>query len=220
FYNLAIWIDKFIIWSGPKGHSLGHLLYFSQTYDVPIFMAYLTMIPAIAYFVLEAETSFLVKYNTYYHAIINKHNLETIGLLKDDIMFNLKNGIWSLVKVQGFVAILAFFAAPFIGDLAGLSTVQVNIMKVAIFAVFFHVLFQIVSIIMLYFEFRKEAVLVNLFFLLANGGGAFLSLNLGQWSYGYGYLAAAFVSFFIALAVFAIKIKDLNYYTFMKQSIA
>ena len=89
FYNLAIWVDKFIIWSGPEGNPLGHWLYFAQVYDVPVFLAYLTMIPTIAYFVLEVETSFLVKYNTYYHAIINKHNMETIGLLKDDIMFNL-----------------------------------------------------------------------------------------------------------------------------------
>jgi polysaccharide biosynthesis protein PelG len=219
FYNIAIWIDKFIIWSGPEGHSLGHLLYFAEVYDVPVFLAYLTMIPAIAYFVLEVETSFLVKYNTYYHAIIKKHSLATISLLKDDIMFNLKNGIWSLVKVQGFVAVLAFFAAPSIGDLAGLSAAQVTIMRVAICAVVFHILFQITSIIMLYFEFRKEAAFVNLFFLLANAGGAFLSLRLGLWSYGYGYMAAAFVSFFVALGVFNWKIKDLHYYTFMEQSI-
>lgn len=219
FYNLAIWIDKFIIWSGPGGHPLGHWLYFAQVYDVPVFLAYLTMIPTIAYYVLEVETSFLVKYTTYYHAIINKHNLKTIGLLKDDILFNLKEGVWSLVKVQGFSAILAFLAAPFIGKLARLSTVQIGIMKVAIFGVFFHILFQIVSIIMLYFEFRKEAVLVNLFFLLTNTGGAFLSLHLGLWSYGYGYLAAACLSFFITLLIFNRKIRDLNYYTFMQQSI-
>ncbi|MBN2442901.1 MAG: exopolysaccharide Pel transporter PelG [Spirochaetales bacterium] len=220
FYNLGIWIDKFIIWSGPEGAPLGHLLYFAQVYDVPVFMAYLTMIPAIAYFVLEVETSFLVKYNTYYHAIIHKHNLETIGVLKDDIMFNLKTGMWSLVKVQGFVAILAYLAAPIIGDLAGLSTTQVNIMQVAIFAVFFHILFQTISIIMLYFEFRKEAAFVNLLFLLANAAGAFMSLHLGLWSYGYGYLAATILSFFVALGVFNLKIKNLNYYTFMQQSIA
>jgi uncharacterized membrane protein len=218
-YNLAIWIDKFIIWSGPKGESLGHLLFFAEVYDVPVFIAYLTMIPALAYFVLEVETSFLVKYNTYYDAIINKHNLETISLLKNDIMFSLKNGMWSLIKIQGFVAILAFFAAPYIGELVGLTIVQVDIMKVAIFAVFFHILFQITSIFMLYFEFRKEAVLVNLFFLLANAGGAFLSLHLGIWSYGYGYLLAACLSFLVTLAVFSLRIRDLNYYTFMKQSI-
>jgi uncharacterized membrane protein len=220
FYNMAIWIDKFIIWSGPEGDPLGHWLYFAQVYDVPVFLAYLTMIPTIAYFVLEVETSFLVKYNTYYHAIINKHNLSTIGLLKDDIMFNLKTGMWSMIKVQGFVAILAFLAAPLIGDLAGLTSTQVGIMRVAVFGVFFHILFQVISIIMLYFEFRKEAVLVTLLFLLANSGGAFLSLHLGLWSYGYGYLAAAFLCFFIALGVFNLKIRNLNYYTFMQQSIA
>jgi polysaccharide biosynthesis protein PelG len=220
FYNLAIWVDKFIIWSGPEGDPLGHWLFFAEVYDVPLFMAYLTMIPALAYFVLEVETSFLVKYNTYYHAIINKHGMETINLLKDDILFNLKIGIWSLIKMQGFVAIIAFLLAPYIGDFAGLTHVQVRIMQIAIFGVFFHILFQIISIVMLYFEFRKEAVLMNLFFLLANAGGAFLSLHLGLWSYGFGYVAAAVLSFLLALLVFNLKIRKLNYYTFMEQSIA
>ncbi|MFX5494607.1 exopolysaccharide Pel transporter PelG, partial [Acinetobacter baumannii] len=58
-YNLGIWIDKFIFWFNPSTSDLGiGPLRASILYDLPIFLAYLSIIPGMAVFLVRIETDF------------------------------------------------------------------------------------------------------------------------------------------------------------------
>ena len=58
-YNLGIWIDKLIFWFTPSTSEpvLGPLRA-SIIYDLPIFLAYLSIVPGMAVFLVRVETDF------------------------------------------------------------------------------------------------------------------------------------------------------------------
>ena len=66
---IALWIDKWVMWRGAAGvdHELG--LMHAPIYDSAIFSAHLTIIPALALFVVYFETTFYANYRSYYAAI-------------------------------------------------------------------------------------------------------------------------------------------------------
>lgn len=60
FYNLGIWVDKFIFWLHPvTGSTVIGPLRASLVYDLPVFLAYLAIIPGMAVFLVRMETDFV-----------------------------------------------------------------------------------------------------------------------------------------------------------------
>ena len=58
-YNLGIWVDKFMFWLTPgTSETVIGPLSASLIYDLPIFLAYLSIIPGMAVFLLRIETDF------------------------------------------------------------------------------------------------------------------------------------------------------------------
>jgi len=70
FYNLGIWSDKIIFWLHPDTSEfvIGPLRT-SVIYDLPIFLAYLSIIPGMAVFLLTIETEFAEAYEGFFAAV-------------------------------------------------------------------------------------------------------------------------------------------------------
>ena len=68
-YNVGIWIDKLIFWFTPSTSEpvLGPLRA-SIIYDLPIFLAYLSILPGMAVFLVRVETDFAEEY----HALLRR----------------------------------------------------------------------------------------------------------------------------------------------------
>ena len=77
-YNLAIWIDKFVMWASPQRSVLQNGMVSYPDYDSAMFLAYLTIVPAMASFVLNVETDFFEKYVAYYRDIQHHVNFGRI----------------------------------------------------------------------------------------------------------------------------------------------
>ena len=77
-YNMAIWIDKWIMWLAPEATKLGNGLVVYPNYDSTMFIAYLTTIPAMALFLFHTETRFFEQYMRFYHDIDDKQSLSRI----------------------------------------------------------------------------------------------------------------------------------------------
>ncbi len=58
FYNAALWIDKWIMWFAPEASILETNMRFYPDYDSAMFMAAMTILPALALFVFSVETNF------------------------------------------------------------------------------------------------------------------------------------------------------------------
>jgi len=84
---------------------------------------------------------------------------------------------------------------------------------------FLHSLFLMVLIVILYFDFKKLALISASVFLAANAGLTFLTTRLSTPFYGYGYLVSAFLALAVSFYLLDHRLKSLEFYTFAPQPV-
>src|SRR5690242_4584649 len=106
-YNLAIWADKFIFWFNPHtGVVVIPPLKASQIYDLPIFLAYLSIIPGMAVFLLRMETDFAEQCKNFYGAINGGGSLKLIMEMYEEMVLTIRRGFIEIFKVQGMTIVI------------------------------------------------------------------------------------------------------------------
>ncbi|MFQ5507290.1 MAG: exopolysaccharide Pel transporter PelG [Planctomycetota bacterium] len=216
FYTLAIWIDKLVFWFG-EGVRASHLIYFHPIYDTCCFLAYTTVIPALAINLIHLETEFYKHYKGYYTAILGHLPLSSIEERRNDMMCALRAGMARLLKIQGGVSVATIVLAPYILDALGLPETAARLFRLACLGAFFHILLLITILIQLYFDLRKEALISATVFLVLNGTLAWWSLRQGFEVYGLGYAIASLVSVTVAFFLLDRALEWLDYLTFTSQ---
>jgi uncharacterized membrane protein len=218
-YNLAIWVDKFIFWFSPIGEHVDAFLYTCYLYDVPMYLAYLTVVPAMALFLIRIETSFYQYYKDYYGAVVGKKGLKVIKQQKADMVDSMKLSISRLMKVQGTLSLLALLAVPYLIKPLGLNWLHLSVLRIGILGAFVHVMFLLLSIGLLYFEFRTETLIITALFLVCNALGTYGMFALGLAYYGYGYFFACMISLLAGAIILDNRIRNLEYITFVMQPV-
>ncbi len=216
FYNLAIWIDKVLFWF-VDGVQAANGIYFHPLYDTCCFLAYVTVIPALALNLVHLETSFYEHYRAYYQSILGHLPLSTIQAKREAMMADLRGGITRLLRVQGAVSATAIVLAPWILERLGLPEAAVRVFRLACLGAFFHILLLITILIQLYFDLRKQALASAFVFLVANATLTWWTLQLGFRAYGVGYALASLIAVVVAFALLDRALKWLDYLTFSKQ---
>lgn len=216
-YNTAIWIDKIIFWYSDSGLHIHSVFYTHFPYDSAMFVAYVTIIPTLAIFLLRIETDFYLRYKNYYGTILQKAPLSVILQRKSEMLGVLKESMKTVLIYQGSVTIGVFMLMPYIVSLLGIDPDFTPIFRVATIGAFFHGGLLVLMILTLYFDFRGSAVAMSLLFLTLNIVLTVASLYLGQWAYGFGYLGACALTLVVAYVVFLNRIRNLEYLTFMRQ---
>ncbi|MEN8151815.1 MAG: exopolysaccharide Pel transporter PelG [Planctomycetota bacterium] len=217
-YNAAIWVDKMMFWFmdgiGPVPNVLFHPLY-----DTCCFLAYLTVIPALAVNLVRVETSFYECYRSYFGAILSGMPLKVIDRRRGAMLDNLQEGMVRLLRIQGAITLLCILFAPEILSLIELPPSAVRIFRAVCLGAFFHVMLLITILMQLYFDLRKQALVTSVVFLVLNGVLAVWSVKFGINTYGFGYAAAAMISLLVGYSLLAKSIEYLDYYTFTNQPI-
>lgn len=218
FFNVAIWIDKFIVWFSGYGETAVKGLYYFQAYDVPIFIAYVFMIPGLGIFLTRVETDFYRAYRAFYRSILTRRNFRTIVSRFEAIGRTINYTTWELLRIQGAIAISIFFFAPEFLRLINYAPTFAGVLRWGILAAFFQLLFLVFSLMLLYFEFRREAMWCNFIFFFFNALISGLCVYCQQTSwFGSGYffstLLAALASWFFLKA----RTRKLIFHTFMNQ---
>lgn len=220
FYNIGIWVDKFVFWFTPEtGEKIHSFLHASTVYDVPVFVAYLLVVPSLAMFTVRVETSFYIQYKKYFLAILNKHPLSALEERRKNIVDALKISMGRMIVLQGTITVIALFLAPKVYLYLGMTSINLGVFQIAILATFLQALLQTLLIIMLYFDFRMDALIMSALFALTNYIFTKISINLGISYYGYGYFASCLVSLMTGFVIFNYRIRHLLYYTFVSQKI-
>ena len=80
-----------------------------------------------------------------------------------------------------------------------------------------NVIFVIITIL-LYFDYKKGALISSLSLFITNAVFTFISIKLGQSYYGSGLLVAGIVSICIAFDILKKFIGDIDYYVFCKNA--
>ncbi len=220
FYNLAIWVDKIVLWFSHHAVKISDFLYSYPQYESAMFFAYLSIIPALTIFLIHIETDFYKKYNTYYTVILDKGTFSSILKAKKTMLLSLKQSIGFVTLCQGAVSLAAIVMAPQLAEIFKLKAMQVPLFRLAVVGAFLHSLLLIIILIILYFDFKKLAFKVSLAFLILNGVLTYITTHMDISFIGYGYLYACLISLIIAFYTLSYKISRLEYLTFALQPVA
>ncbi|BAQ74651.1 MULTISPECIES: exopolysaccharide Pel transporter PelG [Pseudomonas] len=215
-YNLGIWIDKFIFWFNPDTSSqvIGPLRA-SILYDLPIFLAYLAIIPGMAVFLVRIETDFAEWYDRLFRAVRDGETLQHIGSLKAEMTFSIRQGLLEICKVQGLTVVLLFLFGPRLLEWLGMSSYYLPLFYIDLIGVSIQVVFMAILNVFFYLDKRAIVLELCLFFVALNAGLTLLSLHLGPSYFGYGFTLSLLVCVLLGLARLSTALDDLEYETFM-----
>ena len=216
FYNLGVWIDKFLFWFSPETGSpvLGPFRS-SIVYDIPMFLAYLSITPGMGYFFLKLEGEFASYYTKYYEAIISGETLERIYELGHNMIIAARNIIQETIRTQAIVIILLLIFEKSIFEFFHLSLVYIPLFNVLILGTSLQLLVMAVLSLIYYFDLRKESLIITSLFALLNAVLTYVSIKLGPYYYGYGFFLALLVSLVAGILLLRRVLYEIHYRTFM-----
>ncbi len=216
--NLAIWIDKWVMWFAPERdyHPAGFIYY--GHYDSATFLAYLTVVPAIAGFVVSVETGFFERYLRFYRDIQRHATFAKILENQRALVGQILRGLRNLIILQGSVTFVCVAAAPALFDWSGIPAPQLAMFRIAVLGSFFHVLLMSMAVVLAYFDLRRAMLSVYCVLLATNVVFTLVTLDLGFAYYGYGYFFSALVSFVVVAVMVGYYVSQLPYLTFVRNN--
>ncbi len=221
FYNLAIWVDKWIMWLyAPERVVIIPGMPSYPDYDAAMFLAYLSIIPGLAMFVISVETSFFIQYLRFYRDIQKHVNFERIQKNLARITASLSSGLRSLIVLQGCIVIVLLLLSPRLYELIGFSYTQIGMFRFGVLGAFFHVLLVMQFIVLTYFDLRRLVLILQGVFLATNVLFTFVSLNMGFPFYGAGYFASTLLTFVITYLAMVHHVNELPYRTFVRDNLS
>ena len=220
FYNLGVWVDKFIFWASPlTGMNILGPLRAAPAYDLSMFLSYLSLIPGMAVFLINMETDFSEKCERFYVTIKSGGTLAQIQKARTELVDALYGGMVTVMKVQGAVTLILFLASQDILKWLGISVVNPAMFNIHLAGVGMQLLFLSILNVFYYLDQRQAAFTVCLVFMVSNGLLSWLSLYLGPSFYGYGFAAAVLLTCVVGMTILSRKLNTLEYETFMLQPV-
>jgi len=216
-FNAAIWADKFIFWWNPVTSEplIGPIRY-SVVYDIPIFVAYLSLIPGMAVFFVRIETDFAESYDLFYTAVREGETLAELRRLRNGLVETARAGIYDIFRIQGLaVAVLLLIGANVL-RLFRIPPFYLYLFRIDVVAVGFQVVLLGLFTILFYLDYRKLVLYMCTFFLATNVLLSLVSLHLGPRFYGFGFAVAVALTSVLTLGLLSRKLDRLDYETFMR----
>lgn len=149
---LGTWADKWIIWNGSFGERVSAGLVHAPLYDSPMFVASLTIIPALALFVTSLETGFFEGYHAYFRAIEQHATLRQIHGHVAAIEAETRRILTGIMTIQFALCVVAILTAPALVQTFQLQFQQIDILRMGSTGALFHFLFIVCSTIVAFFD--------------------------------------------------------------------
>ncbi|MEF3280072.1 MAG: exopolysaccharide Pel transporter PelG [Elusimicrobiota bacterium] len=217
FYNLGVWIDKFFFWFSPNtGYNVIGKLNASVVYDLPIFLAYLSIIPGMAIFFYRLEADFAEKYELFYKAVREGGTYSEIRDYKEEMVDTVRIMIREVIVIQGIFDLLVYFYSPSIFEMLNMPKLYLPLFHIDLIGVQLQLGFMAMLSVLYYLDKRTEAMFASLIFLITNSIFAILTIKyMGPFYFGYGFSISAFISFLISIYMLREALRKLEYETFM-----
>ncbi len=218
FYNIGVWVDKFVFWFTPQtSEAINGLFRASIIYDVPIFLAYLSIVPGMAVFLVRIETDFAEQHEAYYNAVRGNATLQRLLEIKALMIKAVNRGLIDIIKVQGVVVVILIVWGKPLLQAINIDTAYYPLFCVDLVGVAIQVLFLSVLNVLFYFDKRYLACLITGIFLIANLLLSLMSVQLGTHFYGYGFTLALLIATLLGIALLNRIFYTLEYETYMFQ---
>ncbi|MGD9153413.1 MAG: exopolysaccharide Pel transporter PelG [Gammaproteobacteria bacterium] len=218
FYNVGIWADKFIFWFYPlNSHAVLGPLRVSAIYDLPIFLAYFAIIPGMAVFLFRVETNFAYYYDRYYSSIREGETLYSIIGTRYQMIDAARKSIFDIIRIQGITVFLVLLLAPAILSLLNISKYYVYLLNIDVVGTGLLVVFLVLINILFYLDRRLGVFSLTLLFAALNIVLTLITLHLGVFYFGYGFVMALLIADIVAIFILNRVFNQLEYITFMRK---
>ncbi len=207
---MAIWIDSWVVWSGPLGAAAPGGLPTAPFYDSAMFIARLSMLPGLIMFLITVDTD-VHRSTRLFLAAINDHGtLDRIGRRRVELDTTVNRGLLRLIVVQAAISAILLALAPALIAPASLQYQQIGILRFGILGALFNTVFFATATLLLHFGRGRAFLLLQTLFLAANGIATALVSVLPPAYLGLGYLAATALCATAALTLLAATMRSLD----------
>jgi polysaccharide biosynthesis protein PelG len=210
FYYWGIWIDKMVFWI-TRGEAIpGTFITLFADYDVAVYLANLTMIPGLVYFIIVSETEFYVLIRKFLVSLSSRTFTE-IQKRKQNMLGGMYRGIRNQSLFQAMFTISLILFVPIFSRTAIGGLVEPIVLQITLIGVFFHLLFLTLMNYLFYMEFYLQACMTCFIFTAANAALAVISsLELIPFIPGASYCAAGILAAVYALSALGKRGKRLD----------
>jgi uncharacterized membrane protein len=215
-FNVGVWIDKFMFWYSPgTGARVIGPLNASVIYDIPIFIAYVCVMPGMATFLVRIEADFVEYYDAFYNAVRSGATLRHINDMRDMMVGSVRAGLYEIIKIQVAVLLLIVAFGQMLLQSLSISVLYMPLLIVDVISASLQVLFLGLLNVFFYLDGRRVVAQLTAAFVTLNCLFTGLTLWLGPTWYGYGFAVALLVVVVAAVKMLDRKFSSLEYETYM-----
>ena len=188
----------------------------SIIYDIPIFLAYLSIVPGMAVFLVRVETAFAEQYDGFFAAVREGETLADIRRRRDRLTLAVKRGVSDIFKVQGITVLILLLAAPRLLEAVGISPLYLQLFSVDLAGVAMQVLMLAVFNVLFYLDQRRTTLALSATFAVLNAALTVATQHAGPPFYGYGFALSTALTSLIGLLLTSRALDRLETDTFMR----
>ncbi len=216
FYNLGIWGDKFVFWFSPTtGTQVFGNIRASVLYDIPVVLAYVSLVPGIAVFFLKLEVEFAQHYEKYYDAVREWGTLKDLYRLANKMIDSANTVLYETLRLQGIATLMLFFIEEWLFRFLGFSFLYIPLFNVLLVGALLQLAFMVIFALLSYYDRRREIMYMTLSFALLNFCLSILTQFLGPFFYGYGYALSLLLPTLMGMIMLRGFLNEVHYRTYM-----
>ena len=207
----GIWIDKLVVYLQSGGAA--------AQYAALAAFAWFTVVPTFAYVYVQVETGFYQRFRGFFGRL---HKGASLGLLSGaakDIERDAKRILLYSSLLQIAVALVALQAAPHMMSVVGMGASEVGTFRILVVGATFQAIALCATLLLYYFDLRREALIVSVTLLVANAGVTYMA---GAWGLplGTGYAFACALACALGVGLLRHRLGTLLRDTFQLQPYA
>ncbi|MDE3038496.1 MAG: exopolysaccharide Pel transporter PelG, partial [Pseudomonadota bacterium] len=220
-YNTGIWADKGVMWlCAPEASVLPSRMLHYHNYDNAMFLAYLTVVPALAVFIFSIETNFFLRFQRFSEDIRTNQPLSVIRVAHRRIIASLTDSARNFLVIQGTCSLVTILLAAKIFGLLHADYLGIGMFRLGVLGSFFQALAMFEIILLSYFDCRRATMFIQFIFLIGNVLFTLVDVRLGFSYYGYGYFLASLLMFIVASLVLFDHVMKLPYHAFITNNMS
>ncbi|WP_138753875.1 exopolysaccharide Pel transporter PelG [Paenibacillus sinopodophylli] len=211
----GVYIHSFVYWFGPSGEEIANRFLVMPSYDLPVFYAFLSVVPSMVVFVVSVETSFYEKFRVYYLNVLDGGTFQDMNKAKQTMQKTLLREVSFLMEVQLLFTILSIALGMKFLPKIGFTMAQLDLFLILTLGYFLFIIMFVLVHVLMYFDDRKGVLMISGLFIAANAGLTYWMMNLDL--NGFGMFIAAFVALAFAIGRLLHVLRNIDYYTFCSQ---
>ncbi|SDH15442.1 exopolysaccharide Pel transporter PelG [Paraburkholderia phenazinium] len=216
FFNLGVWLDKLMFWYAPgTGSPTIGPLHASVIYDIPVFIAYVCVMPGMATFLVRIEADFVEYYDAFYDAVRSGATLRHIQDMRDMMVGSVRAGLYEIIKIQAVVLLLIVAFGQNVLQALHISTLYMPLLTVDVIAASLQVVLLGLLNVFFYLDARRTVLKLCIAFVALNGLLTWITLQMSPNAYGYGFALALLILVVGAVLTLDRKFAKLEYETYM-----